>query len=137
MDNLFEEFFGETDPFEPMRDWTLFGRRSQPAVNIWEDDDFLYIEAELPGLPEDAFEITVLGRELTLKGERKAEEYPREATIHRRERGDFDFCRVIRLPMDVREDKVEAELKAGVLTIKLPKSETARSRRIKVKALGS
>ena len=101
-----------------------------PALNMWEDDRNLYVEAELPGLRMDDLELLVSGGELTIKGERKQESEGEDVTYHRRERGTGEFTRVVRLPVPVEADKVEGAFKAGVLTITLPKSESARMRRI-------
>jgi HSP20 family protein len=130
---VFGDFFGE-------RPW-LGGRlglreRSFPAVNVWEDEEKLQAEAEVPGLKMDAVEILVKGNELTIKGER--EDVEQEGmTYHRRERGTGSFCGVVRLPVDVDADNVEARLENGVLTIILPKASSARPRKIEVRARNS
>lgn len=105
--------------------------RSFPAVNVWEDGDNFFVEAEVPGLKSDDLEITVIGDELTLKGERAADERP-ESGYHRRERGAGSFSRSIKLPSEVNSDRVEAELNDGVLLLTLPKAEAAKPRKIKV-----
>ena len=108
------------------------GHRAFPAVNVWEDGERLYAEAEVPGLSMDDLEIFVVGNELTLKGHRRLPEDGRRA-FHRRERGTGEFSRVITLPVEVNADKVEATLHEGVLTISLPKAETALPRKISIK----
>lgn len=107
--------------------------RSFPAVNVWEDGENLFVEAEVPGLKSENLEITVIGDELTLKGERTADERS-EATYHRRERGIGSFHRVIKLSSEVNAEKVEAALADGVLLLTLPKAEAAKPRKIKVNA---
>jgi HSP20 family protein len=104
-----------------------------PAVNVWEDEASFHAEAELPGLKLEDLEILVVGSQLTIKGERRAD-VPEGATSHRSERTKGPFARVVRLPTDVAADKVEASLKDGVLLITLPKAEAARPRKIKVVA---
>lgn len=104
-----------------------------PALNIWEVGDALHAEAEIPGVSQDDLEVYAVGNELTIKGTRK----PREGeglTYHRRERGTGEFTRVITLPIDVDAEKVEATLKDGVLTVRLPKAEEAKPKKISVKA---
>lgn len=132
MDRLFERFFGD---YEPFRAWDAFGLRRFPALNVWQDDDNVYVEAEIPGLTEADIEVTVTGNEVTIKGERPALEPAEGATVHRRERHTGPFSRVVHLPIDVNDDKVEAAFRDGVLTITLAKAEIARSRHIPVKAL--
>ena len=101
---------------------------------LWEDDNNLYVEAELPELELSDLEIFVNGdNQLSIKGERKQPE--RENGMwHRRERGHGSFSRMGELPQYVDSDKVTAEFKHGVLTITLPKRKEAKARRIEVKA---
>ncbi|QEG02640.1 Spore protein SP21 [Stieleria maiorica] len=110
-----------------------FAAGSYPALNVWEDDDNLYAEAELPGFNMDELEIYVTGNQLTIKGERRPPEHG-DGTWHRQERGYGKFSRMIEVPGDVDGDKVSAEFKNGVLHITLPKSEAVKPRRIEVKA---
>lgn len=107
---------------------------SYPLVNLWEDDQNLYAEAELPGLALENLEIYVSeGNQLALQGERQPTEGPK-GTWHRRERGFGKFSRSFTLPVEVDADRVEARLEQGVLRLTLPKSERAKPRRITVKA---
>jgi len=104
-----------------------------PAVNVWEDDGHVYAEAELPGMELNDLEICVMGNnQLALKGERREPAFG-EGVWHRQERNFGAFSRVITLPADVDADKVEGRFHDGVLTVTMPKSETARPRRIPVK----
>lgn len=111
----------------------VLGVRPFPALNVWDDGDQLIAEAELPGLVESALDISVVGSELTIKGER----HPATedgVSYHRRERGTGQFTRVLRLPIEVNAERVTATLHDGVLTIHLPKAEAARPRKINVQA---
>ena len=131
VDRLFGEFSNEWPSFSP---FNLIAGRAFPALNVWEDDQNVYAEAELPGMSMENIEVLVTGNELTIKGER-AEQSPEGASYHRRERGAGTFSRVLRLPVDVNADKVTAALKDGVLTVTLPKTAVAKPRKIKVKAI--
>ncbi len=105
-----------------------------PPLNIWEDDEALYVEAELPGMALEDIEIYVTrDNQLTIRGERKAPQVEK-GTWHRRERMFGSFTRVITLPVEVDAEKVEATLHNGLLRIRLPKAESARARKIPVKA---
>jgi HSP20 family protein len=127
MDQLLENFFG------PMAAWGPFAGspRTFPPLNIWEDEESLYAEAELPGMTMDGVDVFVIGNELTIKGERKSRE---ENGYHRRERPVGSFVRSITLPVAIDPDRVEATLKDGVLLITMPKSQAAKPRKITVKA---
>jgi len=112
---------------------TLGRRRTFPPINVWEDGDDLFVEAELPGMKSESLDITVVGDELTLKGERP-DQAQDGLTYHRRERGTGAFTRVVRLPVEVDANQVNAALNNGVLLITLPKSEAAKPKKVKVKA---
>lgn len=129
MDRLFADF--ERDLFAPAAGEAL-GAGAFPALNVWEDDENLYAEAELPGLRMEDLEVSVHGRELTLRGLlREAEEAG--ASYLRRERPVGEFVRVLELPFPVDADRVKAVLSDGVLTLTLPKAPEARRRRIEVR----
>lgn len=106
--------------------------RSYPVLNIWEDKDKLYVEAELPGFSMDDLEIFIENNLLTIKGERKAPELE-DVTWHRREAGYGSFSRTFELPEDVDSAQVEAHLRNGILLIELPRREEVKPRRIEVK----
>jgi HSP20 family protein len=106
-----------------------------PPVNLWEDAEFLYAEAELPGLILGDLEIFVTGEEqLTIKGLRPPLALE-NVEWHRQERPFGAFTRVIPLPFPVVPAKVEAHLENGVLTIKMAKSPAIKPKKILVKAV--
>ena len=119
--------------------WDVNGTRSSargayPQLNLWEDDENLYVEAELPGLDLSDLEMYVTNEnQLSIKGERKRPT-PGAGTWHRRERGYGEFSRMIELPGFVDSEHVSAKLTDGVLTITLPKRDEGKPRRIEVKA---
>jgi HSP20 family protein len=104
-----------------------------PLLNVMEDDERLYVEAELPGIDLNKLNVTVLStNELSIEGERRPVEIA--GTWHRQERGVGQFKRVVNLPVPVDAEKVEARYEQGVLTVVLPKSQLAKPRQIAVKA---
>jgi HSP20 family protein len=103
-----------------------------PLLNIWEQDDCWYVEAELPGMDMEDLEITVHGTQLSISGERKPPS-GEETTWLRQERGFGKFSRMIELSDEIDTQRVEACLKNGVLTVSLPKREEIKPRRINVK----
>ncbi len=127
MDRFVNEFLGRGSTA-----WPVSPRRF-PPINAWEDEGNFYVEADLPGFQLDDLEISVLGNELTVHGQRDQTE-TNGKTYHLRERATTEFTRVLPLPVEVAADKVAATLKDGVLVITLPKAETARPRKIAVQA---
>ena len=114
---------------------SALGGQTAPALNVWEDDQAVFVEAELPGLKLDDIEVLVHRGELTLKGAWGASNESDGATVHRRERDCGSFSRTITLPVEIDAAKVPANLHNGVLTVTLPKSDAAKPRAIEVKAL--
>jgi HSP20 family protein len=104
-----------------------------PLVNLSEDQDHIYVRAELPGVQATDLEITIQENSLILRGERKIPAEEKKVNYQRRERESGFFRRVLALPARVRADKVEAQCKDGILTIKLAKPEETKPRKIKVK----
>ena len=125
-----DQWFGHAG----MNDSRRFAHSVYPPLNLWEDDNNLYVEAELPELELSDLEIFVNGdNQLSIKGERK-QPAPENGRWHRQERGHGSFSRTCELPQYVDSDTVTAEFKHGVLTITLPKRKEAKARRIEVKA---
>jgi HSP20 family protein len=104
-----------------------------PAINIWTERDSLIVTTELPGVDPGSIDMSVVGKTLTLRGERKPEEVE-NGTYHRRERWYGKFGKAIELPFNVEADKVSARFNKGVLYITLPKAEAEKPRKISVKA---
>ena len=123
LDRVFSDFLendllGRTQPF--------------PALNVWEDADAVFVEAELPGFTMDDLELLVRGNEFTLRGTRRSLD-DEKAIYLRRERGVGEFVRFINLPTEIDADRVEASLRDGVLTVQMPKHERFKARKIQVK----
>lgn len=136
----FNSFFNEVNRLQRDlestfgRNWPTVNSWSFPALNVWEDDDFVYVDSELPGYQLKDLEVYVASNDqLVLKGERNAEEHP-NAVCHRQERGFGEFNRTVTLPIPVDADKVEAKLEHGVLHLKLAKSPVAKPKKIAIKA---
>jgi len=110
--------------------WPGLGR-GQLAVNAWDRDDALVVEMEVPGVKSDQVEVSVAGGELSVRVNRP-EPAEEKATYHRRERTAGPLSRNLRLPFEVDAEHVAAELRDGVLTITLPKAQSAKPRKINV-----
>lgn len=107
-----------------------------PPVDLWEDQDAYWVEAELPGVKAEDVDIDLEENVLTLKGERRLERSTEEEGYRHTERVYGKFTRAFRLPESVDADQVEADLADGVLKIRLPKKPEAKARKIEVKAHG-
>ena len=105
-----------------------------PCVNVWTNKEEAVVSAEIPGVPADKVDISVLDDTVTLKGVRKVEETPEESVTHRQERGAGEFSRTIRLPFRVEANAVDAKYENGVLEVRLPRAEADRPKQISVQA---
>ena len=103
-----------------------------PAMNLTEDNDHIYINAEVPGITASELDISVEGDTLIIKGERKAEAAGEKVSFHRREIERGRFSRAITLPTKVDATKVEARTVDGILHITMAKSEEVKPKQIKV-----
>lgn len=103
-----------------------------PRVDVSENKENLTIEAEIPGMTKDDFELSFENNVLTLSGERKFEKTSEGQNFHRVERSYGSFSRSFTLPSTVTVDGVTAELNNGVLSIVLPKREDTKARKIEV-----
>ena len=112
------------------------GQPWSPAVDIAETENELVLKADLPDLKLEDIEVRVENQTLTLKGERKFEKDEKSKGYHRIERSYGTFVRSFTLPASVDSEKVAAQYSNGVLTIKLPKKETAKPRQVKVEVKG-
>ena len=104
-----------------------------PALEIKEDEDNYYIEAEAPGLTKKDLEVVVEDGILTLKGEKKAGSEKNQGKVHRSERYFGSFSRSFLLPENVNPEEIRAHYGEGILTITLPKSEDTKSKQVDIK----
>jgi HSP20 family protein len=135
--HLFEEVQNAIDLFDELAvaSRPQLSPASFPALNAWSDEENFYLEAEIPGMSLDELEIFVSdGKILTIKG-RRADLQIEGANWLRRERGSGSFEREIQLPGRIDQNAVDATMKQGVLTLKLPKAQEIRPKRISVKAV--
>ncbi|MGA7498519.1 MAG: Hsp20/alpha crystallin family protein [Isosphaeraceae bacterium] len=101
-------------------------------LDVSETENEFVVKASLPGIKPDDVQITVHGDTLTIRGESKVEEDRKGEHWHFRERRSGVFQRSLSLSAPVDSDKAQAEFEHGVLTLTLPKSESAKPRQIKV-----
>ena len=107
-----------------------------PNVDIYENKDQIVLEAELPGMNREDFDLSIENNIITLHGERRFEKKDDGDNYHRVERAYGTFTRSFTLPQTVSADGAAAEYKNGVLRVTLPKREEVKARRIEVKDEG-
>jgi len=103
-----------------------------PSVDIYENKDQIVLEAELPGMKKEDFDLAIENNVITLRGERRFEKADDTDNYHRVERSYGQFTRSFTLPQTVSGEGATAEYNNGVLRVTLPKREEAKSRRIEV-----
>lgn len=94
-----------------------------PSCNVSETAEEYRIEAELPGVKEEDVEVNVEGRLLTLRGERREEKEEKGKKVHRVESSYGSFMRSFTLPEDADENRIAADYKHGLLTVRVPRTE--------------
>lgn len=104
----------------------------QVAVDIREEDDAFYVDAEVPGLSAEDIKVDIEKNVLTLSGERKLEKEETKENFRRVERQYGHFTRSFSLPETVDSENISADLKNGVLELRLPKKEAPRPKSISV-----
>lgn len=115
-------------------DW--FGTRTSgsgafPLVNVFQDGDDYVLVAELPGVKKEDLDIQVVGDTLRIQG-KKTIAYDAAASVHRRERTAGEFDRTLTLPAELDAEKVSAEYRNGVLTLRLPRAASAKPRTVAI-----
>jgi HSP20 family protein len=144
----FRELLSTQDRFNQLFNQTFsqaFGPEGQelgsrtwaPAVDIYETDHDLVINAELPGVDPKDVEVRVENNTLFIKGERKFEKETQEGNYHRVERSYGSFARSFTLPSSVSAENARAEYKEGILSLKLAKREEAKPKTIKIDVASS
>ncbi len=125
MNRLLERFFGDLDADQ------FVGRAVgfSPRMNIAESETEFLITVEVPSMDEKDVDITVTKDVVTIKGDKKPEQ---TAGCHRSERTFGNFTRTISLPREVDQDKAEARIRQGVLTVTLPKQTQATGEERKI-----
>jgi HSP20 family protein len=101
-------------------------------VDVEETPEDFVVRMDLPGVAQKDVKVSLMGDTLTIRGERKHEAEHKEGSWHRVERAYGSFERTFTLGAGVRNDKVKASYKDGVLEVRVPKAEEARLREIEV-----
>ena len=128
--NLMEGFFGESAWPEIFSETAT--RRFSPALDLQEDETTYQLQVELPGLNKEDVKISLNGRVLTIQGEKKSSHEENREGVLRVERNYGNFQRRIQLPQAVAMEGSHAEMKDGVLHLRLPKQQQAEMRQIPI-----
>ncbi|WP_319371933.1 Hsp20/alpha crystallin family protein [uncultured Ilyobacter sp.] len=119
--SVFKDFF-EDDVFNDK----IFRRRSLPPVNVSEDDEKYQIEVSVPGIEKENIKVSRDKDMLTISYEQKTSDEYKDKNYHRKEFQCQSFSRSFNMPPDVELEKIYSKHQDGILTIHLPKSESAR-----------
>jgi HSP20 family protein len=127
MNRLFSTFFDTPTPGNgsPARRWI-------PAMDLVETDDHYVLTADLPGLSQDDIDLEFEGDVLTVSGERRSEHADRSEGYYRLERATGSFSRSLTLPEGVDPDALEATFDKGVLTVRIPKPEQRKPKKVSI-----
>ncbi len=128
IDTVFDEFFS-------LKPSTLFDSDWLPSIDVDENEKEFNVTAELPGMEEKDITVTLENSILTIAGEKKEEREEKDEKRNRyhSERHYGSFSRSISLPEEIKQDKIKAKFKNGVLSIMIPKDESAEKKRISIK----
>ncbi len=123
------------DPFFKAMEWPRGNNGAYGlALDVAEQEDAYVVKASVPGVNPEDVEVTLSDNVLTIKGESKADQEIKEEHYHLRERRYGSFMRSVTLPVTVEADRVEATHENGVLTLRLPKAEAVKPKKIAVKS---
>lgn len=130
MDRMFDRLFKDVD-FGPRWGVTAEGRLI-PDMDVVETDKELEVTLDLPGLDEKDLDVNLTDGVLAIKGEKETEKEEKGKEYIRTERRHGAYYRAFRLPFEVDESKVTAQFTKGVLTVHLPKTESAQKKAMKI-----
>lgn len=126
MDRVIEDFFRGA-PVQTRDRGTL-----EPAVDVWETPDTVVVRVMVPGVSKEHLHLTITADALIIKGEIHTAAAQPEYTFHQREIRHGSLQRAIPLPVAVRSEEAQAQLKDGILEVRLPKSEHRHARDIPI-----
>lgn len=129
------EFLRSMDPFRELVSFFPFGEREMgfnPYFDVKETKDSYVFMADMPGVKEKDLDISLTGNRLVISGKREAEKEEKTDTYYASERTYGSFTRAFTLPEGTDTDKVQAELKDGVLRLTLPKKAESKAKKITI-----
>lgn len=109
------------------------GSEGQLTIDVYQTENDIVIKSTIAGVKPEDLDVTINNDMVTIRGERKTEEQVSEENYYYQECYWGSFSRSVILPVDVLADKSEASMKNGILTIRLPKADTTKSKKIQVR----
>ena len=134
-----EQYNQEEQPImEQENDWNQEDAQTdesegQLTIDVYQTDTEIVIKSTIAGVKPEDLDVSISNDMLTIKGERKNEEIVEDNNYYYRECYWGSFSRSVVLPMDVLADKIDAMLKNGILTIRLPKADVTKTKKIQVR----
>lgn len=141
------------DPFDVMREMLTFdpfrallagGTMREPSMvsflpqfEVRETRDAYVFKGDLPGVRDEDLDITLAQNRLTISGKREMEQREEQDRYYAYERSYGSFTRTFTLPTDIDQAHVDAELREGVLTLRIPKSPEQQPKKVQVKSSGA
>lgn len=126
MDDLITNFWGS-----PSTSW--LATMQSPAMDVVETENAFTVKVDIPGMEAKDLNVQVHGNTVTVSGQRQEEKETKDKTFYRMERRSGNFSRTATLPCNINEDEVVADYVNGVLSLTLPKAESAKAKKISVK----
>ncbi len=127
-------------PFDPFKEvpavWgeEFFGNVGLPAVDVYQKGDDVIVEMEVPGIKKDDIDISVENDVLTVSARKREKKEVKKEDYYHKEIREGSFSRSVILPMKVKGEEAEAEIKNGVLRIVLPKADELKPKKIAIKS---
>jgi len=123
-DRFIDNFFGRNLGLD-LAEW-------QPAVDVYEDENNIFLRASIPGVKKENIKITLSGDTITLSGKTEDAKEVKRDNYYRKEIRTGSFTRSFTLPCPVDRAKVNATYKDGILEVTLPKAEEAKAREVQI-----
>lgn len=105
----------------------------QLTIDVYQTDNDVVVKSTIAGVKPEDLDVSINNDMLTIRGERKSEEEIQEENYYYQECYWGSFSRSVILPVDVIADKIEASMKNGILTVRMPKAASNRSKKIQVR----
>jgi len=128
-----EETEGTQDNWEQQAEMPADESEGQLTIDVYQTETEIVIKSTIAGVKPEDLDVSISNDMLTIKGDRKNEESVDDNSYYYRECYWGSFSRSVVLPMDVLAEKIDATLKNGILTIRLPKADITKTKKIQVR----